>query len=118
VKRELHILMLEDNDADAELVEHTLRRGGLVYSGERAETRAGFLRALERSAPDLILSDSETVRVGRSETGDSKHCETIAGAADDIRNSILGGTGNEHGNCGGSQCHRAQAASSGDYNSV
>lgn len=49
--------MLEDNEADAELVGHTLRRGGLVFSSDRVDTRADFIRALERAPPDLILSD-------------------------------------------------------------
>lgn len=49
--------MLEDNSADAELIEHTMRRGGLLFSSERADTQTGFVRALERSPPDLILSD-------------------------------------------------------------
>jgi signal transduction histidine kinase len=57
VKSEIHILMLEDSLADAELVTHSLRRGGVAFSGERVETRAGFLRALELRPPDLILSD-------------------------------------------------------------
>jgi signal transduction histidine kinase len=57
VKQTIHILMLEDDAADAELVEHTLRKGGLVFSRERADTQAEFSRALERSPPDLILSD-------------------------------------------------------------
>ena len=48
--------MLEDNDTDADLIVHTLRRGGVAFTHDRVETRAGFLRALER-APDLILSD-------------------------------------------------------------
>jgi len=49
--------MLEDNEADAELVTHTLRQGGLVFSCERVETRADFIRALEQSPPGVILSD-------------------------------------------------------------
>jgi signal transduction histidine kinase len=57
VKTEIHILMVEDSAVDAELVEHTLRKGGIAFSGERVETRAGFVRALERAPPDVILSD-------------------------------------------------------------
>lgn len=49
--------MLEDNEADAELAEHTLRTGGIAFSSQRVETRADFIRALEQSPPDLILSD-------------------------------------------------------------
>jgi len=57
LKTEIHILMVEDIDADADLVAHTLRKGGIVFTAERVETRAAFTRALERSPPDVILSD-------------------------------------------------------------
>ena len=57
MKTGIHILMVEDIAADAELVTHTLRRSGIAFTNERVETRAGFTRALERSLPDLILSD-------------------------------------------------------------
>jgi signal transduction histidine kinase len=59
VKSEIHILMLEDNEADAELMAHTLRKAGIVFSSERVETRADFMRALESGTarPDVILSD-------------------------------------------------------------
>ena len=49
--------MLEDSDADAELMLHALRKGGMVFSCDRAETKADFLRALAESPPDVILSD-------------------------------------------------------------
>lgn len=49
--------MVEDSDADAELVVHTLQRGGVEFSCERVETRVGFVCALERAPPDVILSD-------------------------------------------------------------
>jgi signal transduction histidine kinase len=57
VKTEIHILMVEDSEADAELVEHTLRKGGIAFSCERVEKRADYVRVLERSPPDVILSD-------------------------------------------------------------
>jgi signal transduction histidine kinase len=57
VNAPIHILMLEDNDTDAELVLHTLRSGGIEFSSEQVENRPGFTRALERSPPDVILSD-------------------------------------------------------------
>lgn len=57
LRTEIHILMLEDNDTDADLVVHTLRRGGIAFTSERVETRTGFVRALELDPPDLILSD-------------------------------------------------------------
>jgi signal transduction histidine kinase len=57
VKSEIRILLLEDSQTDAELVLHALRQGALVFSLERVETRSAFLRELEQSPPDLILSD-------------------------------------------------------------
>jgi len=57
MKTEIHILMLEDSEADAEVIAHTLRKGGVAFTSERVETRADFARALEHRPPDLILSD-------------------------------------------------------------
>jgi len=57
VKKEIHILMLEDNPVDAELAGHTLRRGGVRFSHIRVETERDFVRELDENPPDLILSD-------------------------------------------------------------
>lgn len=57
MKTEIHIIMLEDKETDAEVVAHALRKGGISFTSERVETRAAFAQALERAAPDLILSD-------------------------------------------------------------
>jgi signal transduction histidine kinase len=57
VKKEIHILMLEDNPTDAELAGHTLRRGGVRFSHTRVETEKDFIRELDENTPDLILSD-------------------------------------------------------------
>jgi len=54
---ELRILMLEDVPADAELIERELRKGGIVFTSIRVETREDFRRKLEEFAPDLILAD-------------------------------------------------------------
>ena len=53
----IHILMLEDDAADAELTKFTLRKGGLQFSSNRVETREEYLDELERHPPGLILSD-------------------------------------------------------------
>src|SRR4051812_12039330 len=55
--RELRILLLEDNEPHAELVEHFLRESGLTFSLVRVETREGFEDQLEQRMPDMILSD-------------------------------------------------------------
>lgn len=57
VKRDVHILMLEDDAADAELTKYALRKGGLSFSLDRVETREEYERELERDPPSLILSD-------------------------------------------------------------
>jgi two-component system, NarL family, sensor histidine kinase UhpB len=56
-KRDIHILMLEDDAADAELTQFTLRRGGLTFSVCRVETEEDYVRELEERPPALILSD-------------------------------------------------------------
>jgi signal transduction histidine kinase len=55
--RELRILLLEDNEPHAELVEHFLRESGLAFSLLRVETREDFERELQERMPDMILSD-------------------------------------------------------------
>jgi len=57
--KELRILILEDNPADAELEEHELRKSGLVFTSKVVDTKAAFLKALEEFLPDLILADYE-----------------------------------------------------------
>jgi signal transduction histidine kinase len=56
-RKEIHILMLEDSAADAELAKHTLRAGGLLFSHIRVETEDDFVREIRDNPPDLILSD-------------------------------------------------------------
>jgi two-component system, sensor histidine kinase and response regulator len=55
--RPLHLLLLEDNSADAELNERVLRRAGLEFESRRVETREQFLAALDDFQPDAILAD-------------------------------------------------------------
>ena len=57
--KELRILMLEDNPADAELEKYELERGGLEFVARRVETEDSFRKELVDFRPDLILSDYE-----------------------------------------------------------
>jgi DNA-binding NtrC family response regulator len=57
VDKELKILILEDQNTDAELMERELRKGGISFSSRRVETKEDFLRELKVFAPDIILSD-------------------------------------------------------------
>ena len=51
------ILLLEDNDSDAELLTRELRRAGLDFDIQRVETRDDYVRALREQKPSLIISD-------------------------------------------------------------
>jgi len=55
----VRILLLEDSDADAELVEVELRKTGLDFTAHRAVTRDDFERALRELPPNLIISDHQ-----------------------------------------------------------
>jgi PAS domain S-box-containing protein len=55
--KELRILILEDDPADAELEEHELRKAGIAFISKRVETKETFLREIKDFDPDIILSD-------------------------------------------------------------
>jgi len=57
VKKDIHILMLEDDAADAELTRFALRKGGLNFSLTRVETKDEYIKQLDQQLPALILSD-------------------------------------------------------------
>ena len=54
---DLRILHLEDMASDAELVEKQLRKSGVRFVLERADTREGFIQALAQFHPDVLLAD-------------------------------------------------------------
>jgi len=54
----LHILHLEDNPDDVELVRRTLLRRGLACQIQPVASKAEYLTALDESEVDVILSDS------------------------------------------------------------
>ena len=53
----LRILHLEDSLADAELIEHVLRKAGLEVNLLRVETCSMFVTQLEEFQPDIIIAD-------------------------------------------------------------
>src|SRR5438876_12210846 len=57
MKSMLHILLVEDSLADAELVLAALEQDGISCDAVRVDTQADFLGALDRNRFDLILSD-------------------------------------------------------------
>jgi len=57
VKKDLHILMLEDDAADAELTRFNLTKAGMHFSLVRVDSENDFVRELQDHPPALILSD-------------------------------------------------------------
>src|ERR1051326_2198133 len=53
----LDILLLEDTDTDAELVERALHRGNLSFTIRRVDNERGFVHELGEKVPDVVLAD-------------------------------------------------------------
>jgi two-component system sensor histidine kinase UhpB len=53
----LDILLLEDMESDAELLEYELRKAKIDFTLRRVDTRDGFLHELQQRFPALILAD-------------------------------------------------------------
>jgi len=57
MEMELKILMLEDDEDDAWLVDRILNKENIAFTRIRVDTREEFTEALDTFKPDLILSD-------------------------------------------------------------
>lgn len=55
--KQIKILILDDNPADAELMKRELRRAGLDFMAESAQDKGTFLNILDKFIPDIILAD-------------------------------------------------------------
>ncbi len=53
----VHIIILEDNPVDAELVQYELQEAGFTFTSNVVMTEKDFVRELQEFSPDLILSD-------------------------------------------------------------
>jgi PAS domain S-box-containing protein len=53
----LRILILEDNPADAELIQFELQDAGFIFTPKVVMAKEDFIRELQEFSPDLILSD-------------------------------------------------------------
>jgi PAS domain S-box-containing protein len=51
------ILIIEDNQSDADLLRRELKKSGMVFTFEVVQTRSAFEHALQHFNPDVILSD-------------------------------------------------------------
>lgn len=59
---ELRILILEDNPADAELIQFELEEAGFIFTAKVAATENDFIHELQTFSPGLILSDYDLPR--------------------------------------------------------
>ncbi len=57
MKKEIKILLLEDNRADADLILRQLKKSGMVFLSKIVETRKMYEEALDAFSPDIVLSD-------------------------------------------------------------
>ena len=57
MKTPLHLLQIEDNTGDAELITATLTEGGIPCQSQLVDTRQAFVAALKEGRMDLILAD-------------------------------------------------------------
>ncbi|MGB8216909.1 MAG: PAS domain S-box protein [Candidatus Methanoperedens sp.] len=57
MNKQLRILILEDDNTDAELMEYELGKANFTFTSKRVETREAFQANLLDFAPDLILAD-------------------------------------------------------------
>src|SRR5690349_15973638 len=57
MEKELKILILEDNEDDAGLVDRALHKEKILFKRIRVDTREEFMQALDLFKPDVVLSD-------------------------------------------------------------
>ena len=73
MSKSFHILHLEDNPVDADLVRFELQEAGLTFTSKVVMTERDFIRELLDFPPDLILSDYDLPRYnGASALGEAK----------------------------------------------
>ena len=53
----IHVLQVEDNPLDSELVQRELRRAGFDFTATVVQTRADFIREVEEHCPQIVLAD-------------------------------------------------------------
>jgi PAS domain S-box-containing protein len=67
LSKDLKILLLEDNDDDADLIQRELRSGGIVFTSRVVDTRDDFIEGIQKFEPDIIISDHSMPRFNSAE---------------------------------------------------
>lgn len=57
MKKDIKVLLLEDNAADADLIVRQLNKSGIRFQPRIVETRKAFEESLDTFCPDIVLSD-------------------------------------------------------------
>ena len=57
MKKDLHVLLLENSQENADITRATLEKDGIACQVEHVKTKTGFVAALERGGVDLVISD-------------------------------------------------------------
>ncbi|VVB84693.1 Methyl sulfide methyltransferase-associated sensor [uncultured archaeon] len=57
MNKQLRILILEDDDSDAELMERELRKADIEFKSKRVKTKENFQKELFGFEPDIVLAD-------------------------------------------------------------
>lgn len=57
IKTDLHIMIVEDNELDHDLIERELKKSGLKFASVWVQTRPEFVQQLKSSTFDIILCD-------------------------------------------------------------
>lgn len=74
----IRILILEDNPADAELVERELKRGEIDHVSTRVSNKEDFAREIVEHTPDLILADYSLPQFNAMEALLMLECKDLA----------------------------------------
>lgn len=64
MSEKLHILVVEDDPMDAELIQKIIQRAGISFSSVITSDREEFLAALETNSFDIILADNSLPQFG------------------------------------------------------
>lgn len=67
MNEDLKILLLEDSEDDAELIQSKIRQGGIKFQALVVDTKADYIKAIKNFDPDIILSDHSLLQFNSSE---------------------------------------------------
>lgn len=67
MNEDLKILLLEDSEDDAKLIQLKIRQGGIKFKALVVDTKADYIKAIKDFTPDIILSDHSLLQFNSSE---------------------------------------------------